>query len=85
MKTKSRIASILKANSLDAAVTGLESFHLSNLSLQNELDFILPTNIRLGHLAEKLFKLIKSSANYRCYMNIFRSLKIERPSAKLIL
>jgi hypothetical protein len=41
MKTKSRIASILKANSLDAAVTGLESFHLSNLSLQNELDFIL--------------------------------------------
>jgi hypothetical protein len=26
MKTKSRIASILKANSLDAAVTGLEIF-----------------------------------------------------------
>jgi hypothetical protein len=73
MKTKSRIASILKANSLDAAVTGLESFHLSELSLQNDLDFQLATNIRLGHLAEKIVsELIKSSANYQVLYEHFQ-------------
>ena len=39
MKAKSRIASILKANSLDFSITGLQSFNLSDLSLATELEF----------------------------------------------
>ena len=72
MNTKSRIDSILKANCLDFNATGLPSFNLSELQLQEELDFALPTNIRLGHLAEKIVsELIKLSANYNVlYENI---------------
>ncbi len=72
MKTKSRIASILKANSLDFSVTGLQTFNLSVLNLATDLEFQLPTNIRLGHLAEKIVSvLIKSSTNYKVlYENI---------------
>ena len=72
MKTKSRIASILKANSLDFSVTGLQTFNLSVLNLTTDLEFQLPTNIRLGHLAEKIVSvLIKSSTNYKVlYENI---------------
>jgi hypothetical protein len=73
MKTKSRIASILKAESLDAAVTGMKTFHLSSLSLQNDLDFQLATNIRLGHLAEKIVsELIKLSGNYQVLYEHFQ-------------
>lgn len=65
MKTKSRIASILKANSLDFSITSLPTFNLSELNLDTDLDFELPTHIRLGHLAEKIVsELIKSSTNY---------------------
>ena len=72
MKTKSRIASILKASSLDFSITGLQNFNLSELNLVTELDFQLPTNIRLGHLAEKIVsELIKSSTNYEVlYENV---------------
>jgi uncharacterized protein len=65
MNTKSRIDSILNANCLDFNTTGLPSFNLSELQVEADLDFALPTNIRLGHLAEKIVsELIKSSANY---------------------
>jgi hypothetical protein len=72
MKTKSRIASILKANSLDYSITGLQTFNLSELNLAADLEFQLPTNIRLGHLAEKIVsELIKSSTNYNVvYENV---------------
>lgn len=72
MKTKSRIASILKSNSLDSSITGLPTFNLSDLHLVNDLDFPLPTNIRLGHLVEKIVsELIKNSTNYKAlYENI---------------
>ena len=66
MKTKSRIASILEANSLDFSITGLQTFNLSALNLATDLEFQLPTNIRLGHLAEKIVaELIKASTNYK--------------------
>ena len=66
MKTKSRITSILKTNTLDASITGLQTFNLSALRLKTELEFELPTNIRLGHLAEKVVSgLIKASNNYK--------------------
>lgn len=72
MKTKSRIASILKANTLDFSITGLQTFSLSELNLVTELDFQLPTNLRLGHLAEIIVsELIKSSTNYKVlYENV---------------
>lgn len=66
MNSKARIASILNANNLDYSITGLLSFNLSILHLNKELNFELPTNIRLGHLAEKILsELIKSSTNYK--------------------
>lgn len=72
MKAKARITSILKTNSLDFSVTGLETFDLSELNLKADLEFQLPTNIRLGHLVEKVVsELIKASTNYNVqYENI---------------
>lgn len=72
MINKSRVASILKTNCLDSSVTGLPTFDLSSLKLAGEQDFQLPTNVRLGHLAEKVVsELIKSSINYKVlYENI---------------
>jgi hypothetical protein len=65
MNTKSRIASVLKAHSLDFSVTGFETFNLSNLDLEATPDFPLPDNVRLGHLAEKIVsELIKASSNF---------------------
>jgi hypothetical protein len=72
MKTKSRIVSILKASSLDFSITGLPTFNLSALNLATELEFQLPANLRLGHLAEKIVaELIKASTNYKVlYENV---------------
>jgi len=72
MKTKSRIASIIKANSIDFSITGLPTFNLSELNLVTGLEFQLPTNLRLGHLVEKIVaELIKASTNYKVlYENV---------------
>jgi len=72
MNTRSRIKSILKANCLDFSITGLQTFDLSELNLVTDLNFQLPTNLRLGHLAEKIVsELIKASTNYKVlYENI---------------
>jgi len=72
MNTKSRIASIAKANSLDFSITGFQRFNLSELQYEGELAFQLPTNIRLGHLAERIVsELIKASSNYKMrYENV---------------
>jgi hypothetical protein len=72
MKNKSRIASIVQANSLDFSSTGIQTFDLSELHLATNLEFQLPTNIRLGHLVEKIVsELIKASTNYKVlYENI---------------
>ncbi len=65
MKTKSRIVSILKAESLGFSITGLQTFYLSELELPTNLNFQLPTNLRLGHLAERVVSaLISASTNY---------------------
>ncbi|MEC5164867.1 hypothetical protein RCH18_000589 [Flavobacterium sp. PL11] len=72
MKIKARITSIIKANSLDFSITGFPTFDLSELDLENDLEFLLPTNLRLGHLIERVVaELIKSSTNYKMlYENI---------------
>jgi len=65
MNTKSRIESILKATSLDTSITGFPTFNLSELNLKTALNFQLPSNLRLGHLVERIIsELIKSSSNY---------------------
>jgi len=48
MVNKPRISSILNTNSLDYSTTGLHSFNLKDLKLSGELNFELPTNLRLG-------------------------------------
>ena len=72
MKTKTRIASIIKANCLDFSITGLQTFDLSALNLATDMEFQLPTNVRLGHLVEKIVsELIKASTNYKLlYENV---------------
>ncbi len=72
MKSKARITSILNAETLDGSITGLPAFHLSELDLVVDLDFELPTNLRLGHLVEAIVsRLIKGSTNYELlYENI---------------
>lgn len=72
MQTTPRIISILNTNSLDTSITGLQTFNLSELNLVAELDFPLPTNLRLGHLAEVVVSgLIKLSTNYEVlYENV---------------
>ncbi|MFT5567392.1 MAG: hypothetical protein ACI81Y_002345 [Glaciecola sp.] len=72
MNTKSRITSILKANSLDETITGLQTFNLSELTLGPALNFQLPSNLRLGHLAERIVsQSIKSSINFKLlYENV---------------
>ena len=69
---KSRIASILESNYLDSSVTGFQTFDLSELHLTTDVNLQLPTNLRLGHLAEKVVsELIRSSTNYEVlYENI---------------
>ena len=65
INTKSRVTSILKANNLDTSITGLKTFSLSELIIASELDFQLPTNLRLGHLVEAVVsRLIKLSTNF---------------------
>ncbi|MBC5842437.1 DUF1853 family protein [Flavobacterium sp. F-380] len=72
MKKNSRITSILKATSLDFSVTGIASFNLSSLDVSPNLELAVPTNIRLGHVVEKIVaELIRSSSNYNLlYENI---------------
>jgi len=72
MNPNARIKSILKASFLDPSVTGLRSFYLSELDLPEEIEFELPTNLRLGHLTERVVgALIKSSTNYEVlYENV---------------
>ena len=65
MNSTSRVTSILKTKSLDTAVTGLPTFSLAKLNLNSDLNFELPTNLRLGHVAERVVsELIKASTNY---------------------
>lgn len=64
MNTKARIKSIREVANLDSSITGFPSFQLDDLIIAEDLDFDLPKNIRLGHLAEKVVsELIHSSSN----------------------
>lgn len=79
MKTKSRISSILKTNGLDFSITGVRSFDLTDLQLTTDLEFHLPTNVRLGHLVEKIVsELIKSASNYSVLYENLQIIEEER-------
>ena len=65
MNNSSRITSILSTPNLDSSITGWPSFALSTLDLGSDLEVSLPTDLRLGHLIERVFSfLIQSSVNY---------------------
>jgi len=65
MKNTARITSILNTPTLDSSITGFHTFDLSNLTLETDIDFPIPSGLRLGHVAEKIVStLIKSSSNY---------------------
>lgn len=79
MNSKSRIASIVQTSSLDTIVTGFPTFHLSSLNLPTVLDFHLPTNLRLGHLAERIVsELIQSSTNYKIVYENFQIMEQQK-------
>jgi hypothetical protein len=66
MNSKSRISSIRNASQLSSYVTDFPNFNLADLEIPPEIDFTLPTNLRLGHLAESIVShLIKASFNYK--------------------
>lgn len=66
MDSIARIKSIQETIVLEESITGLPTFDLADLQLTTAVDFELPTNLRLGHLAEKVVsELIKASANYQ--------------------
>jgi len=62
----SRIASILQATSMDFSVTAVPEFDLSKLEIASDLELNVPTNLRLGHLVEKIVaELLKNANNYK--------------------
>ncbi len=66
MNIKSRIASIQNAVCLDESISGFSSFDLRDLVLPDGIGYSIPTNLRLGHLAEKVVaQLLKHSANFK--------------------
>lgn len=72
MNSKSRVLSLLNTTTLDFSITNLPTFKLTKLNLLSIPEIKIPTNLRLGHLAEKLVsELIKSSSNYNViYENV---------------
>jgi len=65
LNTVSRVDSILQTPHLDASVTGCSTFSLTALEVPESINVVLPSNLRLGHLIERIVaQLIRSSANY---------------------
>jgi len=74
----------LKAKSLDSSIIGLPTFDLSELKIESELEFELPTNLRLGHLAETVVSgLIKASTNYNVLYENVQMLKGKKTIGEL--
>lgn len=67
MKSRNRILSVLNTAELNYATTGMPIFSMRSLKVEQLDDnFKLPTNLRLGHFAEKIVsELINASSNYR--------------------
>lgn len=66
MNSRSRIKSILEGTHLTSEITNFQSFDLLSLKIDTNLDFALPNNLRLGHLAENVIaESIKASLNYK--------------------
>jgi len=62
---KSRIHSVIEAVHLTDTTTGFNSFDPSRIAPPKNFDVLLPTNLRLGHLAERIFSAaLKASATF---------------------
>ncbi|MDA7744460.1 DUF1853 family protein [bacterium] len=84
MIKNSRITSVLNANFLDSTITGFPTFQLPDLDLKSEVNFDLPSNLRLGHLAEKVVsELINASANFNVLYENVQILEVKRTIGEL--
>lgn len=81
MHTKARIQSVLHTAQLSETVTGVPSFELKNLQLPSTLDFELPTNLRLGHLAERVVAGALHAA--RNYHVVYENVQIKQGNTTL--
>lgn len=81
MQTKARIQSVLHTAQLPEAVTGVPGFELSSLQLPPTLDFELPTNLRLGHLAERVVAGALHAA--RNYHVVYENVQIKQGNTTL--
>jgi hypothetical protein len=69
-----RIQSVLEASTLDVDIENVSAFDLKALDIEAQNQPILPSNLRLGHVIEKIVgHLIKSSKNYAI---LFENLQI---------
>lgn len=65
MNTQNRIQSIASCHSLDSGVTGFEAFHLQELELPDDVEFVIPENLRLGQMVERMVgMLIRKAQNF---------------------
>jgi hypothetical protein len=72
LNKKARISSIIQTPSLPHSITQLTEFSLSKVQAEDTTNINLPSNLRLGHLAERVVSgLIDQSVNYELlYENI---------------
>jgi hypothetical protein len=65
MDIRERLAAVLAGINIEEDVTGVDPFSLGDLDIASDLDLSLPTNLRLGHLVERVVgALIDASSNY---------------------
>ena len=86
MNEKLRIVSILNAPALASSITGVPHFELSELDVDEPLDFHLPSDLRLGHLVERIVShLIRASTNYEILFENLQIIENERTIGEIDL
>ncbi len=84
MKAHSRLRSLLNACTLGKEVTGYEVFDVPQPEKSATLKVDLPTNVRLGHLVERVIsQLIKVSNDYRLIEENFQLVEDKRTIGEL--
>ncbi len=58
MKSKDRMKSVIESSQLDSSVTGIPSFDITRLQYDEDSDYTLPNNLRLGHLVERCVAIL---------------------------
>ncbi|MFD1553046.1 DUF1853 domain-containing protein [Putridiphycobacter roseus] len=62
---KYRVQSVLDTATLEVDIEKVDSFDLTALKIENSSEIVLPTNLRLGHIIEKVFAhFIQAASNF---------------------